>query len=197
VVSDAGKRVVFAPAANGYGSPYASFSFVANDGELESLPGMITVNISPPVSPTVTACGATTNGGFQLIFKGGTNTTYCVWASTNLATWEYLGPAAQTAPAQFLFLDDSAKNLAQRFYRLSTGCLAPAPQFTGYSRSSSGNFEVYFSGSTNAAYRVWASTNLVNWQVLGMATGTTAGTFRFMDTSGTNWPQRFYRAGTP
>ncbi len=72
-----------------------------------------------------------------------------------------------------------------------------APHFTEYSQSSNGEFEVQFSGSTNAVYRLWASTNQVTWRELGVATETAPGVFRFLDTSATNWPRQFYRAGAP
>ena len=196
-VVDASSRVIFAPARNDYGSPCAAFRFVANDGETDSLPAIVSVIISAPVNPTITSFGYGTNGAYGLTFEGDSNTSYCVWASTDLLTWEYLGPAAQTTPGVFSFSDPSANNLPRRFYRVSTGCLAPAAQYYGYSRSPDGTFEMRFTGSPNSAYRVWASTNLTDWQMLGMATETEAGLFRFLDSSAANWPQRFYRVGTP
>ncbi|MGC3957086.1 MAG: hypothetical protein QM813_03710 [Verrucomicrobiota bacterium] len=45
LISDPLGRVIFAPAANGYGDPYASFSFVANDGEADSTPAPVSVSI--------------------------------------------------------------------------------------------------------------------------------------------------------
>src|SRR5437867_10603947 len=36
------------------------------------------------------------------------NTTYCVWASTNLLAWDYIGPAIRTTSGMFIFLDSSA-----------------------------------------------------------------------------------------
>lgn len=58
-------------------------------------------------------------------------------------------------------------------------------------------FEFTFSGSSNATYRIWASTNLVNWTPLGTATPTSNGWFQFFDLDSTGLAQRFYRAGAP
>jgi len=60
-----------------------------------------------------------------------------------------------------------------------------------------GAFQLAFSGTTNAAYRVWASTNLVNWELLGPAAAPAPGQFQFLDAGATNWPHRFYRASAP
>src|SRR5207245_1213567 len=147
--------LVFAPAANGSGSNYASFNYVVNDGFTDSSPAAISINLAPPFSPTVVSSGPTPNRAYQLLVTGDSNTTYCVWSSTNLADWTFLGPATQFSPGQFLYLDNAAANFPSRFYSLSTGCLASSPQFIGYARSDAG-FTLNFSGATNSAYRVWA-----------------------------------------
>jgi PKD repeat protein len=58
-------------------------------------------------------------------------------------------------------------------------------------------FQLTFSGNANDAYNVWASTNLVNWSLLGPAQASAPGVFQYLDTSATNWPRRFYRAQSP
>ncbi|MDB6109144.1 MAG: hypothetical protein JWR69_894, partial [Pedosphaera sp.] len=75
--------------------------------------------------------------------------------------------------------------------------LPVAPQFAGADRSTDGSFQFSFTGDSNAAYRVWASTNLLDWDLLGIANMTSPGLFQLSDPSATNWPQRFYRAGAP
>ena len=75
--------------------------------------------------------------------------------------------------------------------------LPPRPQITGFSWSDQGTFDLSFSGDSNATYQVWASTNLLNWQVLGTASPLGPGQFKFTDGSATDWPERFYRAGAP
>jgi hypothetical protein len=62
---------------------------------------------------------------------------------------------------------------------------------------SANGFQVLFSGASNSAYRVWASTDLVNWLPLGTASEIAPGVFRYLDPAAASFPQRFYRAGTP
>jgi hypothetical protein len=196
--ADGDGQVIFAPFANGFGNPYSAFSFLANDGEADSLPASVTINILPPGSPIISSFLRNSNGVFQLAFAGDSNTTYCVWASTNLANWEYLGLAAQATPGTFQFQDLSVGTSPQRFYRISTGCGTPVPRLSGNSaKIPGGAFALSFTGGPYWSYRVWASTNLVNWELLGPATETAPGVFRFSDSSATNWPLRFYKAGAP
>lgn len=118
-VSDLLGRLIFAPEANQSGSPHAAFDFMASDGFGFSAPANVTVNIILPSAPVLDlpASGVTNNQAFRLAFTGATNVAYRVWASTNLVNWELLGPATTSAPGQFLFLDLTATNWPQRFYR--------------------------------------------------------------------------------
>ena len=87
-VSDAPGRVIFAPALGGFGNPYDSFSFVANDGELDSAPATVTVNILPSYATSQPATlissnaaifnGMVTANGFpsSAWFEWGTNSNY-------------------------------------------------------------------------------------------------------------------------
>lgn len=54
-----------------------------------------------------------------------------------------------------------------------------------------------FAGLTNVTYRVWASTNLDDWQVLGSPTQAQPGRFVFHDVSGIGNTRRFYRVSLP
>jgi hypothetical protein len=122
-VSDAGGRVIFAPAANATGSPYASFNFTANDGLSGSVPAQVTVNINLPLAPRL-ADGSwvtNTNGSrsFALNFNGSSNATYSVWGSTNLAQWQRLGTSPEGVPGQYEFIDAMSTNTPMRFYRVS------------------------------------------------------------------------------
>ena len=58
-------------------------------------------------------------------------------------------------------------------------------------------FGLSFGGVTNLSYRVWASTNLANWTLLGSATQPTPGVFQFTDIVSTNFARRFYRVSSP
>jgi hypothetical protein len=76
--------------------------------------------------------------------------------------------------------------------------LPTAPQFTGeFSGQGTTGFILNFSGSPEATYNVWTSTNLLNWSPLGSATETGSGQYQFVDATMTNSPQRFYRASAP
>lgn len=82
---------------------------------------------------------------------------------------------------------------------LSVVSVAP-PQFTSIVAGADGSYTLSGTGPAGAAYRIFATTNLVlplsNWTVA--ATGTFhGGVFQFTDTAATNFPHRFYRAMTP
>jgi hypothetical protein len=197
VLTDPAHQIIYAPAANGYGDPYSSFSFTVADGGLVSLPATITVSILPPISPTITSFTRNLSGQYQLTFTGHSNTTYCVWASTNLVNWEYVGAPTQLSPGAFLFVDAASGSYPRRFYRISTGCGTPAPKLNEANQFNNGAFNLRFVGGPYWTYRIWASTNLVNWELLGPALETAPGQFKFLDQSATNFSRRFYRAGSP
>jgi hypothetical protein len=113
-------RLVFSPSADSFGAPYTSFSYIVSDGQYDSTPSLVTVNIVPP--PVIGAAGFVASGspGFALNFNGLSNASYAVLASTNLVNWSRLGPATQPSPGQFFFLDPGATNRPFRFYRLTS-----------------------------------------------------------------------------
>ena len=57
------------------------------------------------------------------------------------------------------------------------------------------SFSLSFTGDTNASYRVWYSTNLTAWTLLGSATQSVTGVFVYTDAGASNRPVRFYRVG--
>jgi len=72
------------------------------------------------------------------------------------------------------------------------------PQFGSASGNfGGGSFGLNFSGSSNATYSVWASTNLSAWDLVGPATEAAPGQYQYLDAATTNYPQRFYRASAP
>jgi alpha-tubulin suppressor-like RCC1 family protein len=198
LISDPEGRVVFVPAPNGIGSPYSTFNFLSTDATTNSPAAAITINIILPAAPQMSASNsgwvlptppqltAISNGlhsGWAFSFGGHSNLVYSVWASTNLADWELLGSVTWTNGNQFGFQDAAATNFSRRFYRIST------PANRGYA--------VSFTGDSNATYRVWASTNLTHWQLLGPAIPASNGWFQYTDFGASQWPQRFYKAGAP
>lgn len=196
-VSDPQRRLLFAPPANAYGSPLTNFTYFANDGQINSTNAVVNLHITAPIKPLITLFQRASNGITSLTFTGHSNTTYCVWASSNLFTWEYRGLPTQPTNGTFQFLDADAPQHPQRFYRLSTGCESPLPSLSAGSSVTSGGFDLRFAGGPYWTYRVWSSTNLINWEPLGMAEEFQPGQFRYLDADSTNWPQRFYKAGSP
>jgi len=71
-----------------------------------------------------------------------------------------------------------------------------SPVFNIGKWQSSGSFQLNFVGDPYCSYSVWASTNLVNWTLLGTANPVTNGTFQFVDPAQMDLPHRFYRAGS-
>lgn len=75
--------------------------------------------------------------------------------------------------------------------------VAPTLDTTASSITTNGAFRLIFTGATNAAYRVCASTNLFDWEHLGTASSPAPGQFLFFDTTATNHSRRFYRVTAP
>ncbi|MGH7952180.1 MAG: beta-L-arabinofuranosidase domain-containing protein [Limisphaerales bacterium] len=63
--------------------------------------------------------GSGGSADFNLNFSGVANTTYGVWASTNLMDWTQIGTATEADPGQYEFMDITATNWFERFYRIS------------------------------------------------------------------------------
>jgi hypothetical protein len=73
-----------------------------------------------------------------------------------------------------------------------------APQFIGqFWDSENQSFNLAFSGTSNATYSLWASTNLTDWTNIGSATETSPGSYQFVDATSTNYPSRLYRVSGP
>jgi len=82
-VSDYLDRVIYAPATNGFGMPYDSFSFLPSDGEAEGAPAAVTISIPAPLyaasqrPSSVTTTSAGLNG---MVFASGLPTlTWFEW----------------------------------------------------------------------------------------------------------------------
>jgi hypothetical protein len=62
------------------------------------------------------------NGSFRLSFTNASGASFSALASTKLAlpasNWPVIGPATQTAPAQFQFTGPGGTNFPARFYRI-------------------------------------------------------------------------------
>ena len=123
LVTDAAAQLIFAPAPDETGSPYATFSFFGEDQFYRSKSAQVVVNIQLPVVPQFTAAfwnqTDTEPRMFQLTFMGSSNASYGVWASTNLLNWMRLGMVTNILPGLYQFGDMAATNWPQRFYRIA------------------------------------------------------------------------------
>ena len=123
LVTDPGGQVIFVPAPEQTGNPYATFDFYANDGFYSSGLAQVAVNLEFPALPQFTGFawnpGSSTAESFNLNFSGNSNATYSVWASSNLVNWINLGTAIESPPGQYGFVDTSVTNWPQQFYRIS------------------------------------------------------------------------------
>lgn len=123
LVSDPVGQIIFAPVPGEAGNPYATFSFMVDDGVYGSGLAQVTVNIGLPAAPQFTGLlwnqGTLGAGSFNLNFSGDSNATYSVWAATNLVDWVNIGTATEVQPGLYDFIDATATNWSQRFYRLS------------------------------------------------------------------------------
>ncbi len=120
IVTDSSGRLVFAPASETTGSPYANFGFMAADAFYNSGTAKVTVNIGMPTAPQFTGqFWNSVNQSFNLTFSGSPNASYSLWASTNLTDWTNIGPATEASPGNYQFLDATTTNYPSRLYRVS------------------------------------------------------------------------------
>jgi hypothetical protein len=60
-----------------------------------------------------------------------------------------------------------------------------------------GTSQLNFSGVNDLPYAIWASTDLLDWSQIGIASQPSAGAFQFNDLAATNYPARFYQVRLP
>ena len=78
---------------------------------------------------------------------------------------------------------------------VETTAVVPQPvcRFTSVSHESNGRVRVHFFAPAGASCVVGASTNLVTWEVIGLAEEQADGTFVFEDTDAARFSYRYYR----
>jgi len=83
----------------------------------------------------------------------------------------------------------------------STPGIATAMVLTNATAFTNGTLQFSFTNTSGVTFSALATTNLGlplnNWTLLGNATEITHGQFQFTDLAATNYPQRFYRVGSP
>ncbi len=70
-------------------------------------------------------------------------------------------------------------------------------KISSLTKISSGVFQFAYTNGDGQTYRVFSSTNLIDWQSIGTATQTSPGLFQFTDSNATNVPYRFYQLRSP
>lgn len=120
------------------------------------------------------------DAGGRVVFGPGTNETGAPYAS-----FEYV-------------VNDGLNDSAAATVVVNIGLpLIPQLGATAWEMETGTAFGLTFSGSSNATYSVWGSTNLLEWDRLGTAFEGPAGFYQFDDTTANNWPERFYRVSAP
>ena len=117
IINDPVGRVIFVPLVNGFGSPYAIFNFIANDGQIDSKPSAIVVNVAQTVVPVLSVSPWQPSSPFTLTLTADSNMLYAIWASTNLVDWSFVGPANPLSNGWFQFSDPGAAEWPLRFYK--------------------------------------------------------------------------------
>jgi autotransporter-associated beta strand protein len=92
-----------------------SFSVGSNSNLVSAAAG----SLNGPINVIVPAGGGVNGNQIELNFSGYTNTSYSVWSSTNLVSWQWEGTATQGGPGQYQFLDLSETNFPCCFYRIT------------------------------------------------------------------------------
>ena len=189
-------------ASNSLGITYGSImSFTTTNGR----PGVLAVGFtnvtatSALLTGTVLPNGATTSA--QFLYNGpGTGTIVSPSQSfdgngTNNVAILLTNLSPSTAYSIMLVAINSlgASNSPNRTFQT----LVLPPTISGTSLSTNGQFRLLFNGYTNASYTILASTNLMTWDEIGIATQSPPGQFQFIDNTSTNGAGRFYRLRSP
>ena len=116
-ITDASLRVIFAPAPNNEGNPYTTFGLVANDGQADSLPATMVVNIvQTPQSFTAQNLGS----GLQIQFAGTANYPYILQVATNLTppvNWQSILTNPANVNGNWSFTVTNLSAVPAGFYR--------------------------------------------------------------------------------
>jgi hypothetical protein len=108
---------------------------------------------------------------------------------------------AQVAPLDAALADTFIQAAQQAIDALSGGNTNPGGhaqgRFTSLTRQPGGRAQLHFSGEAGRRYIIEASTNLTDWEMIGVAAGEADGSFGFEDARSAMFPSRFYRVLAP
>jgi VCBS repeat-containing protein len=174
-----------------------TFLYAVRDGSgAETIAGVTVTIVGSPAAPTLDSCQMVPGTGIKLEFAGQRGLDYVVLASSNLVHWIPLGSATEWAAGKYQFVDSAATNQSARFYQLRAE-LAADPIITSISERDDGVYRLGFAGSAGSSYRIFTSTNLLDWTPQGTAESILPGIFQFLDYDSTNYPARFYKLSAP
>jgi hypothetical protein len=176
-------------------------SFAWNDPAGDGLSNLqkYQLGISPLVWDNLhfIGCQYLADGRLSLSVFGQAGHNYTLLASTNLVDWVPILSFACTNGAMDVF-DADVTNFSARFYRL-----APPTAVSGLKLGlgsaqpvSSNGLDLVLFSLPGLEYRIDASSDLLNWMAVTNFVSTNA-TMHFLDSSATNYSQRFYRAVVP
>ena len=133
---------------------------------------------------------------FNTVF-GQMGRNYTLQASQNFVSWVSVITFACTNTTMDVF-DPAANNYRARFYRLAPPGAVPGLELRLGSAQplSTNGLELMLLSTPGLNYRIEASPNLNTWTPITNFV-TTGEVTRFLDSSATNYRQRFYRAVVP
>ncbi len=160
-------------------------------------PTNVTVTAGETAAFTVSATGIP-DPVYQWL-QNGTNAPY---ASANNATLTIPNAQAGDAATYSVMVSNSVGVITSSNVTLTVITPAPPAINGGVQVLGNGNVQFSFSGTQNADYRVWATTNVALTPIVGTWDSIGSGTFGagpvvFTDTHATNFPQRFYIITAP
>ncbi len=117
VLTDPAGRLFFVPRPQELGEGYDTVGLTANDGELDSVEVVLTMNVVPVPWIEPDSVAVQPGGGITFTFSGLTNVTYRVHRSTDLTNWVNYA-VTQPTPGRFLFQDSASVTIPVRYYRI-------------------------------------------------------------------------------
>lgn len=171
-------------------------------------PALAPTITTQPANVTVTAgqtasLVAAATGIPDVLYQWLQNGTNAPYASANSATLVITNAQSTDASTFAVIASNSSGSVTSSVVSLTV--IVPAPPVTDGSslqRLGSGNIQFSFSGTQNASYRIWASTDISLTPITDTWTLVGSGTFgaspvTFTDSNATNYPQRYYIISSP
>jgi hypothetical protein len=196
------------PGSHVWGTALSGFYGPNEDGTLTSPP----LNLSRPLPPyrqwllTWWQCLQTEAGSdfasVQVSRDGGASwaTVYGEVSGTVSASWmkQHVNLAPDYAVTNFmvrfrLTSDDSVHGYGFRVDQIRLAAVLDGPAFAPPTRPATGTIQINLAGENEATYEILASTNFLDWVPLVTVTSP-SGLIHWIDPSGANLAQRFYRA---